>query len=51
VAFWPPAGIDSKLLKGLEARAGIEPKFAWKTNGLFDSKKDRVQEMQRITGL
>jgi hypothetical protein len=35
----------------LEARAGIEPISASKTKGLFDSKRDRVQEMQRITGL
>jgi hypothetical protein len=31
--------------------AGVEPKSASKTKGLFDSKRDRVQEMQRVTGL
>jgi hypothetical protein len=31
--------------------AGVEPKSASKTKGLFDYTKDRVQEMQRITGL
>jgi hypothetical protein len=28
---------------------GVEPKSASKTKGLFDSKRDRVQEIQRNT--
>jgi hypothetical protein len=41
------------ILSNLELveAAGVEPKSASKTKVLFDSKKDRVQEMQRITGL
>jgi len=31
--------------------AGVEPNAVLKTKGLFDSKMDRVQEVQRIAGL
>jgi hypothetical protein len=50
-ALWVIFDLALILLKVLEARAGIEPKSASKTKDLFDSKKDRVKEMQRITDL